>query len=316
MNLQRAPFYHDVADGPEANAYWVQTDDGVRIRFAHWQRTGEAGPTKGCVLLFPGRTEYVEKYGRAAADFGARGYETIAIDWRGQGLADRLISNPIYGYVSHFKDFQRDVAAVISATQTLNLPAPLHFLGHSMGGCIGLRALYDGLPVASAVFSAPMWGIHLSPMMRPTAWVFSALSKALSFDTMLAPGTSDTTYVLDQVFDGNALTKDPDMYSYMQRQMTDHPDLSLAGPSLRWVHEALIECRDLEKRSSPTLPCLTFLGADEQIVDTSAIHDRMARWPTGTLEIIPAAEHEVLMEVPQTRAHIFDAATAFFDKHG
>jgi len=51
----------------------------------HW--TGQH--VKGTVLLFPGRTEYIEKYGPAAADFLARGFATVVIDWRGQGLADR-----------------------------------------------------------------------------------------------------------------------------------------------------------------------------------------------------------------------------------
>ncbi|MBO9472533.1 alpha/beta hydrolase [Shimia sp. R10_1] len=315
MGLQRAPFYHDVAEGPEADAYWITADDGVRLRLAHWRHDTDTGPSKGTVLLFPGRTEYVEKYGRAAADFGARGYEMVAIDWRGQGLADRLIKNPGAGYVGHFDDFQRDVRAVMGALETLPLPQPFHLIGHSMGGCIGLRALYDGLPVASVVFSGPMWGIHLSPIMRPAAWTLSYLSKNIGFDEMLAPGTSATTYVLDQEFTDNALTKDPDMYAYMQRQMTDHPDLSLAGPSLRWVHEALMECRRLEGRPSPDTPCLTFLGADEQIVDTSAIHDRMARWPNGTLDLVDAGEHEVLMEVPGTRNRIFDDCAAFFAEH-
>ena len=315
MTLQRAPFYDDVADGPEAQAYWVKADDGVRLRFAHWRREAEASATKGTLLLFPGRTEYVEKYGRAASDFGARGYEMIAVDWRGQGLADRLVKQPNIGYVGHFDDFQRDVQAVMAALEPLDLPKPYHMIGHSMGGCIGLRALYEGLPVASAVFSGPMWGIHLSPTTRPAAWALSFLSKHLGFDEMIAPGTSPVTYVLDQDFAENALTKDPDMYAYMQRQMTDHPDLSLAGPSLRWLFEALTECRRLEKKASPETPCLTFLGADEQIVDTSAIHDRMARWPNGTLDVVTAGEHEVLMEVPQTRTRIFDACAAFFAKH-
>ena len=315
MNLTRAPFYHDVAEGPEANAYWVKADDGVRLRFAHWARDTSEGPTKGTVLLFPGRTEYVEKYGRAAADFGARGYDLIAIDWRGQGLADRLIKNPMNGYVGHFSDFQRDVTAVMAALEQLDLAHPYHLVGHSMGGCIGLRAIYEGLSISSAVFSAPMWGIHLSPTLRPAAWVTSTLAKAFGFDEVLAPGTSPVTYVLDQAFEGNSLTKDADMYAYMQRQMTDHADLSLAGPSLRWVHEALMECRRLDKMTSPDMPCLTFLGKDEQIVDTSAIHDRMRRWPNGTLDLVTAGEHEVIMEVPETRKRIFDDCAAFFAEH-
>ena len=105
------------------------------------------------------------------------------------------------------------------------------------------------------------------------------------------------------------------MYAYMQRQMRKHSDLSLAGPSLHWLNEALKECRHLRAQPSPDMPCLTFLGSDEAIVDTSDIHDRMARWPGGTLEIVDKGEHEVLMEVPETRNHVFDASVAFFDSH-
>ncbi|MBO9479114.1 alpha/beta hydrolase [Shimia sp. R11_0] len=311
MPLQSAPYHHDVAEGPEASAYWITADDGVRLRFAFWPKEA----AKGTVLLFPGRTEYIEKYGRAAQDFAARGFAMVAIDWRGQGLADRLVKPDYAGYVTNFADYQRDVAAVMAALQDLDLPKPLYLLGHSMGGCIGLRALMGDLPVAAVAFSAPMWGIGMSTALRPAAWVLSSLSIPLGFGTKLAPGTSATTYVLDQNFEGNDLTKDADMYAYMQRQMRSYPALSLAGPSLHWLNVALKECRELRTQASPDIPCLTFLGTDEAIVDTQDIHDRMARWPNGTLDMIANGEHEVMMEVPQTRRHVFDAAAEFFASH-
>ena len=58
-----------------------KTRDGVRLRAGLWHREAEAGT----VLLFPGRTEYVEKYGRAARHFAARGLATMA--WTGAGRA-------------------------------------------------------------------------------------------------------------------------------------------------------------------------------------------------------------------------------------
>lgn len=311
MTLQQAPFYHDVAEGPDAQAYWVSADDGVRLRFAHWPKSD----AKGTVLLFPGRTEYVEKYGRAAEAFAQRGYGMIAIDWRGQGLADRLVEPSYSGYVDQFSDYQRDVAAVLAALSSLDAPKPWYLIGHSMGGCIGFRAVMDGLPVNATVFSGPMFGISMSPALRPAAWTLSTLSKPLGFGATLAPGTSAKTYVLDQEFAENSLTKDPDMYAYMQRQMTDHPDLSLAGPSLRWLNQALKECRDLRPRPSPDIPCITFVGEDEDIVDVGDIRDRMARWPNGTLDIVKNGEHEVMMEVPESRNRIFDTCAAFFAQH-
>jgi lysophospholipase len=76
--LDNAPLYSDVAEGPEGGkAYWVTARDGVRLRVAAW-----AKGTKGTVLLMPGRTEYVEKYGRIAGDLAAEGFAMMAIDWR------------------------------------------------------------------------------------------------------------------------------------------------------------------------------------------------------------------------------------------
>ena len=87
-----APFHAALADGPPgATCVWL-TAGQARIRVAWWK----AGD-KGTVLLLPGRTECIEKYGRAAGDLVARGFSVITIDWRGQGLADRALPDrPVF----------------------------------------------------------------------------------------------------------------------------------------------------------------------------------------------------------------------------
>ncbi|SEO86566.1 lysophospholipase [Salinihabitans flavidus] len=308
--MECAPFYHDVARGPaDGAAHWVTASDGVRLRIAHWPLEG----ARGTVLLFPGRTEYVEKYALAAEDLRSRGYAMIGIDWRGQGLAGRLLTDRSTGHVQRFADYQHDVAGAIAHARALDLPEPFHLIAHSMGGAIGLRAVMAGLPVNSAVFTGPMWGILLSSVMRPAAWAMSWAGRKVGVGHVLAPGTKPVTYVLDQAFEGNNLTTDADMYHYMRAQVGDYPDLAVGGPSLHWVHEALRETRALRRMASPDLPCLTFLGGDEQIVDREAIRDRMGRWHGGELTLIDGAQHEVMMEPPATRVRIFDAAVALFD---
>ncbi len=76
--------------------------------------TGPQRTAKGTVLLFPGRTEYIEKYGRAARDLYQRGFATLTVDWRGQGLADRMLEDARIGHVHYFTDYQKDVAAMIA----------------------------------------------------------------------------------------------------------------------------------------------------------------------------------------------------------
>ena len=83
--------------------------DGVKVRAAHWATSGD----RGTIFVFPGRTEYIEKYGKDADELLSRGLATLVIDWRGQGLADRLIDNTDLGHVGQFTDYQRDVAAMV-----------------------------------------------------------------------------------------------------------------------------------------------------------------------------------------------------------
>jgi lysophospholipase len=300
---------HPTAQGPEDSAaYWLHAADGVRIRIAVW---GRAAPG-GTVLLFPGRTEYVEKYGRTAADLLARGFATITIDWRGQGLADRLFPDRRLGHVGRFADYQLDVAALVAQARALALPQPWWLLGHSMGGAIGLRAVYEGLPVRAAAFSAPMWGIRMAPAMRPVAWGLSTLSRPLGLGQRLTPGQSAISYLLRGAFAGNSLTSDAEMWSYMKAQLRAVPDLALGGPTLHWLNEALREIAALAGRPAPALPAVTFLGTGESIIDVPPVERRMAAWPGGELVRLFGARHEVLMESPAVRTRLTERLAAQF----
>ncbi|MFK7745958.1 MAG: alpha/beta fold hydrolase [Roseobacter sp.] len=309
MSLSPAPFFQKVSYGPEGGAaYWTQTSDDVRVRVGHWPLAG----AKGTVLIFPGRTEFIEKYGQIAGSFAARGLASMAIDWRGQGLADRLLENPLIGHVEQFSDYQKDVAAMVRAARELNAPRPFYLLAHSMGGAIGLRAAIEGLAVQSVVFSGPMWGIKLAPHMRPMAWILSHMLPQVGHGHRLPPGTKLEHHVLVDGFKNNLLTRDQQQFDIMKEQLTTHPELALGGPSFVWLREALKETRHLSSRPAPNLPCLTFLGSNERIVDIPAIQSRMSSWKKGSLEIVPDGEHEVLMESPQATGPLFDQMSDFY----
>lgn len=308
--MEKAPFFKDVADGPDTGAaYWLTTADSVRIRAGVWPKDD----AKGTVFILSGRSECVEKYGRGAADLAQRGYATVAIDWRGQGLADRLLKNPAVGHVEQFEDYQLDLAAVLNMARDLELPKPWFMIGHSMGGGIGLRALYEGAPFEAAAFSAPMWGIGLTSQQKGMLKFLAPLLVLLRLDKTHAPGTSSDTYVMTQPFEGNTLTNDPDMYAYMRKQLTEHPEMGLAGPSTHWVREAIAETAYFNILDSPDVPIVCFIGLDETIINTDAVRDRMARWPNGKLIEIPNARHELPMERPEVRTEFYDRSCALFD---
>jgi lysophospholipase len=303
-----APLFREIAEGPpDGRAVWLRTADGVRIRAAHWP-----GSDRGTVLMIPGRTEHIEKYGRAAAEFVARGFHALALDSRGQGLADRLAPDPRMGHVARFADYQRDLRAVLDWAGQLGLPGPLHLVGHSMGGAIGLRALVEGVAVRGAVFSAPMWGIAMSPMVAPLVRVIGTAARAARRAVRYAPTTGPAPYPLAAPFEDNTLTTDRAMWDWMGAQLRAHPELAVGGPSLVWLEEALGECRWLARQPLPAIPTLVAVGARERIVQVPRVQAMVARWPAARLWRVEGAEHEVMMETPAIRAGFFDAAAAHF----
>jgi lysophospholipase len=184
-----------------------------------------------------------------------------------------------------------------------------------MGGCIGLRALHDGLDVKAVAFSAPMWGLAMASWLKPIAWNLPAIARKVGRDKMLAPGQTLNTYVLREDFELNTLTRDREMWERLQHQAKEQPLLSLGGPSLGWLYEASREMQKLSEMPSPDYPCLTFIGTGEKIVDPDRIKERMAHWPGGHLEVLQGGEHEVLVEIPETRNRVFDMIAAHFDAH-
>lgn len=303
-----APFYADLADSPPgATVVWLKPG-ALRIRAAWWRAGG-----KGTVLLLPGRTECIEKYGRAARDLAERGYSTLTVDWRGQGLSDRALSDPLVGHVGDFAEYQEDLDAILAEAERAGLPKPWFVLAHSMGGSIGLRALVRGLPVRAAVFSAPMWGIAMAAWLRPVALAITALARPVGLGGRYAPTTGPKTYLLQVPFEGNVLTTDRAMWDYMRAQVAQVPGLALGGPSLTWLGAALRECADLARRPAPQVPAICALGTAEKVIDVPPVHLRMAGWANGQLDLYPGAEHEIMMEAPAVRARFFDRAAALFD---
>lgn len=311
MDYKPSPLFNDVSHGPsDYSAYWVITEDRIRIRVGLWN----ANTPAGTVFICPGYSEYIEKYGKTAKLFLGHGYSSVSFDWRGHGLADRLTPNPLLGHVETFSDYFKDFDAVIEWAQNFDLPKPWFVLGHSMGGAIVLRNIYANKHFNAAAFSCPMWGIKLSPALRIFAFIYGNLARILKFDKNFAPTRNEKGY-LDESFEKNALTSDPDMWRYLLEQVTKYPSLKLGGPSVKWVNSALKETFQLSKLPSPKIPCITFLAEDERIVDPIRIRNRMKAWPNGDLHLMPSARHEVLMEDPATQKYIVQKIVSFFQSN-
>ncbi len=303
-----AVFHADLAEGPAGGTAWsVTADDGTRLRVAAWP-----GGDAGTVLIFPGRNEHVEKYGRTAARLAGMGYTTAAIDWRGQGHSDRAEGARDLGHVDDFTHYQRDVAAYVGVVRRAGLPEPYFLLAHSMGGAIGLRALAEGLEVRAAAFSAPMWGIQMSAYIRPVARGVSAVGRTRHLRFREVPVGRRESYLVVTPFPENALTSDEDTYAWMVSQAVHDPRLALGRPTWSWLHEALTETRHLRTIPKPAVPAYVGVAGADTIVDNRAIRRVAATWSGVRLEDYEGARHELLMERAEIRDRFLHTVEALF----
>jgi len=305
--MESAPFYSDVAEAPpNGRACWITARDGVRLRVAIWDK-GD----KGTVLLFPGRTEFVEKYGRTVAGLQRRGYACVVIDWRGQGLSDRLTANRLLGHVGAFGDYQRDVAAMMEEVAKADLPRPLNLLSHSMGGAIALRALHEGLDIRRAVFSSPMWALSIDPMLRPMIQAVAAGGSSVGLGEEFAPGTGPDIFLATAPFENNSLTSSLESWDYMSTMLKTHPGLGIGGPSMNWLSESLTETRALSRMEAPDYDAMCLIGSAEKVVNKREVLEYMGRWPGAYSAIMSGGEHESFMETDRIRRRALDLVDMF-----
>lgn len=309
--MEAAPLYHDIALGPEGGkAYWMLTTDGVQLRAGFWP-----GGDKGTVLVLPGRTEFVERYGIVAKELANRGYNTLTLDYRGHGLSDRLTTPADRGHVDDFRDYQLDVAALMRLAKAQYMPEPFFLFANSMGGCIGLRALQEGLNVKAVCFNAPMWGIKMSSTERFAARAIGRLVQNTKLCHARVPTMPDTESVIEQPFAENAVTRSKEVFSHLKFQMRERPELVTGSPSINWLHQALLECDRLANSPLPTIPSVTFLGTDENLVDASPVHHIMKRWQNAKLITVPGSKHEVFLDLPDVRNAFYTELDALFSQN-
>ena len=107
--MDTAPFFADVAEGPEGGAaWWITARDDVRLRVGLWNREAP----RGTVLLWPGRTEYIEKYGRAAARLPRAAMPPSPSTGAVRAWPTGCSTTAMSGHVHQFSDYQHDVAAM------------------------------------------------------------------------------------------------------------------------------------------------------------------------------------------------------------
>src|SRR5262249_41383938 len=110
-----------------ASVGFVDVRKGVRLRYASWQSSLKS--RRGRVCIFPGRTEYIEKYFEVVGELRRRGFAVAALDWRGQGGSSRLTRDPLRGHINNFAEYEEDLAHFMKSVVLPDCPTPYFALG-------------------------------------------------------------------------------------------------------------------------------------------------------------------------------------------
>ena len=288
----------------------LKTPDGVLLRFARW-----APPPgrKGTVCVFSGRTEFIEKYFEVVRDLRSRGFAVAILDWRGQGLSQRALSDPFKGHVNDFSEYDADLHTFMADVVLPDCPPPLFAIAHSMGATVLLRAAYRGLRwFDRIVLTAPMIKLAQLPMLGYAQRVARML-RLSGLGSSYIPG-GDASVLALRPFAGNPVTSDPVRYARVAAILEAEPALGLGSPTIGWANAAFKAMTNL---AQPTYaaeirqPILIAAAGRDQLVSTSAIEEFAIHLRAGAHVVIAGAMHEIMMEQDRFRTQFWAASDAF-----
>ncbi len=289
----------------------LKTPDGVSLRFARWQPP--AG-RRGTVCIFQGRAEWIEKYFETVRDLRARGFAVATLDWRGQGLSERVLSDHRKGYVRDFSEYDTDLEIFMREVVLPDCPPPIFALGHSTGATVLIRAAHRGHRwFDRTVLIAPLIALGGVDYSMGTGAVIVRALRMAGFGSMYVP-KSETSVVDARPFLGNILTSDPVRYARNAAILEAEPMLALGGPTVAWTDAAFRAMRSLRERSYPARirqPILIVQGGLDGVVSNAAIEDFASLLRAGSHLVIVGALHELLMEQDRFRTQFWAAFDAF-----
>lgn len=156
------------------DSFFYKTSDGVNLRIAIWNETS----SKGTILLQSGRTEFIEKYYEVIQEFVNRGFCVALMDWRGQGLSDRVAKDIRIGHVDNFSDYDSDFEEVIRKIYQDSCPKPWIAVGHSMGGCLVASNAAKNTDLFDAIIlCAPMLTLQMPNLIKKLIHVLGFMTK-------------------------------------------------------------------------------------------------------------------------------------------
>jgi lysophospholipase len=296
-----------------ASTGYIEVRKGIRLRFASWQSV--LRERRGTVCIFPGRTEFIEKYFEVVGELRRRGFAVAVLDWRGQGGSSRLTRNPLKGHINDFAEYEEDLSHFMKAVVLPDCPTPYYALGHSMAAMVLFNtATKRGCWFNRMVMTAPMVKILGLPMPQRICEQVADGLTLFGLGKRPVPGDKKKYWTTQEEFEGNPVTSDRERFLRNLSVLQAAPELAVGPPTIGWLKASLDAIALLRNDRFPPrirVPVLMLAAGDDQVVSSKAIEELAARLRAGAQLVLRGSRHEILQERDAIREQFWAAFDAF-----
>ncbi len=291
-------------------SYFVNMDDGIKIRVCHWQKKNDCN---GTILLQQGHNEFIEKYYETIQEFLDRGFSVVCFDWRGQGMSERMIKDKNKSFIRDFSRHDKDLEYVIEKIIEPFFTKPIIGIGHSMGGCLMLSAFNNNPNKFNyGVLSAPMLGFRNENFLRTVSSIMNIFKKETDYLIGSEPNMGKET-----PFEENDLTSDPKRYRRIQMLVRKKPSIRLWGVTnafAKAVNKRFITIRKKNWAEQIDLKILIINSLKDKVVYPKKITEMSKRLKNSKIIYLDNCKHEVFMEKDEYRKIFWNEFDNFFKK--
>ncbi len=235
------------------------------------------------------------------------------MDWRGQGLSERLLPVREKGHIQDFGVFRSDLRVFMTEIVKKRMPGPYILLAHSMGGLPALQSLADGdADYRAAVLSAPMTRLFDGLAKRIGVRLVAQAATRIGLSRYAIAGVKEHS----MAFEGNFLTTDRARHERFRELQSAAPNATIREPTYGWIRAATEAMDDLHKpRRFQNLktPTLIVSAENDHFVRTSDHRWIASQSPLIENVVLKGALHEILMERDEIRDQFWKAFDAFIE---
>ncbi|MEX6632364.1 alpha/beta hydrolase [Hyphococcus lacteus] len=288
-----------------AEPFEFEAPGGVNIRGGFFP----VDNPRGTVVLVTGWSEFIEKYFETIRDLHQRGLNVAMMDWRGQGLSDReqVKETKWNGY---FQTIKNDLEFFTDTQVKPRFGGPYILMTHSMGGMPALKLLSTGNDGFSrAVLCAPMTRLFPEPQNKITG-LAASIASTIGFARTQVIRSKDYA----DKFDGNIYTSDKARHSLFRDLRLAEPKAASQSPTYGWVNDAIKASKAIHADHALDgikIPVLIITAGLEQQIDGEDHQIIAASSDKISVETIPGALHEIMMERDSLRALYWKAFDDF-----